>query len=1110
MRDIELRLTADLDGATKEVAGFTKEYGQLVKIVEKPLRQVNAFRDLETNVEKTGKAMRDARDSVRDLSAELVKAENPSRQLQENYKASVRELQRLERVEATQVSQLSQMGVALRAAGVDTQNLAAEQSRLSVEYGKALLAGRASQSLSGAKSSLGVTAVRESQLELVKLREQYALVRSSGEVSARDLGIAQDNYRKKVSETLAKLRELRSVNATPLSTMSAVKSSASSNLGITQLKALQYQLFTLTADYQRLTRSGVLSAQERAVAEEQYRRKVEQTRKAMADLAGEQRKSSSGSAGGGLGASLGAAGGAIASIAAASAYLTITDSAKKMEAQLKLSTNSQSEYNEAQKQTFELAQNNRAPLEGVVTLYSQLAPALAQMGRGQKDTIGVIDAVTKSLRISGATTSETASTVLQFSQALGSGVLRGDEFNSIAENSPRLLRALADGLKVPTGALRNMAAAGQLTADVIVDTLLGQLPKLAAEAKLLPETFGGALTQLNNQLTISVKQFDDWAGVSNRAIELAQGLTKALAGFSSGEFGDAFRDDKLSVAGFNNAIGAALSRIRDLGDARAKLNKKDPSDTVFFDWKFMTQADFDKQIAIQEAFIANMKKGQDKLIADQGGNNSAMDKLAADRAEAARKHSTDLKAVQTQLIADTKKALKAQVEAERAANSDLKKAKDEQLKTQQKYKDALASINSASGTSDPSYSTAQDLKVGARQALQRGDAAGAKKQADDALKVLQQLADAGENTYGFGGFIKELQAIETAADGINLKKAQDGVTAAKDKTADLKAALDELKTVQITPILSDEATDAIVKQMQDLKVKLGQAFDLPVVIKPTQDMQTIAGESTSTVSFPSKIDALPTGVNLLDQIQRSIAQKDAAAKLSATSGTTLGGDKASLEVIPTVPAGTAMDVAQQISEQGTVPVEVQPYVSTVQDPLDVPVVPRLDDESIASAQSQAAALAEQLKKVLVVPVTVVGPSGSSASDSTVTDSLPGYAAGDIVRGPGTGTSDSILARLSNGEFVMRAAAVQHYGPELLRQINERRLPRFAEGGEVGTRLMPEVPAPAQSILQQLNPAAPESLGSFTLNMGGETFQLQAPQQDFQRLIRTQRVKFGRS
>src|SRR5690606_4971842 len=97
---------------------------------------------------------------------------------------------------------------------------------------------------------------------------------------------------------------------------------------------------------------------------------------------------------------------------------------------------------------------------------------------------------------------------------------------------------------------------------------------------------------------------------------------------------------------------------------------------------------------------------------------------------------------------------------------------------------------------------------------------------------------------------------------------------------------------------------------------------------------------------------------------------------------------------------------------------------------------------------------------------------------------------------GTGTSDSILARLSNGEFVMKAAAVQHYGPDFLRRINERRLPGFAEGGAVGNRFLPDIPAPGQSLMQQVNPPAPEPYGHLSISLNGETYNVQAPQQEF--------------
>lgn len=1115
MRDIELRLTADLDGATKEVAGFKKEYAEMVKVVEKPLRQVNAFRDIEASVEQTGRAMTVARERVRDLNNEIIKSEAPSRQLQESYKASVRELQRLERVGATQGLQLSQMGSQLRAAGVDTRNLAAEQSRLSAEYNKALTAGRANAALSTAKSSLGAGSVRETQADLVKLREQYALVKSSGEVSARDLAIAQANYRRSVSETLAKLRELRSVTASPVKAVASTADPARQTFGLSKLRELRTQLLSLTADYQRLTRTSVLSATERAVAENRYREQVEQTRRSIAALTGQQAaasRSAKPSAGGGLAENVTLAGGGLSAIALGAAYLKTTDLAKKMEAQLRLSTSSQKEYNEAQRALFEIAQRNQAPLEGVVTLYAQLAPALGQMGRGQKDTLGVIDAVTKSLRISGATTSETASTVLQFSQALGSGVLRGDEFNSIAENSPRLLRALADGLNVPTGALRAMAAQGKLTADVIVDTLLGQLPKLSEEAKLLPESFGGALTKLNNQLTISVKQFDDWSHVSSQAVDIANSLTAALAKLSSGEFADFFRSDKQSVNGFNNEISVALARIRDLTSARAGLDRNNKDDTTFFNWKFYNQADFDKEIAGLLAFVADSKKARDSLNGGQAESNSEAQRLAEQRADSARNESNRLKSIQTDLVAATKKGIKDQVAAVRKATQDLKKAKEEQVADQKKYTDALAGLQNGGTSGEASYGNAQALKVGAKQSLAAGDVDGAKAKAEASLGVLQKLADAGGNTLGFAGFIKELQAIEKAADEINVKKAQDSLDKATEKTADLKAQLAELKDVQITPTLSEAAVAAVLKQMQDLKVKLGLAFDVPLNLKPTDEMQTISNQVVNPVTFPTAATAVDTAVAAVPQSQKLKYQ----AGVTDYSQQNLAAEAVPVPVKPAVDQA-AVDsanamvaaISEQYRQRLTIPVSVDPETARqAADQLDIPVTPALDEASAASAQSQVAALASQLRQSLTVPVTVVGADGSAPAASS--PDLPGYAAGDMVRGPGTGTSDSILAWLSNGEFVMRASAVSHYGADNLRQINERRMPRFAEGGAVGARFFPEVPSPSQSVLDQISPQAPQPFANLSLSVGGETYNVQAPQQEFDRIIRNQRLKYGKS
>ena len=93
-------------------------------------------------------------------------------------------------------------------------------------------------------------------------------------------------------------------------------------------------------------------------------------------------------------------------------------------------------------------------------------------------------------------------------------------------------------------------------------------------------------------------------------------------------------------------------------------------------------------------------------------------------------------------------------------------------------------------------------------------------------------------------------------------------------------------------------------------------------------------------------------------------------------------------------------------------------------------------------------------KPVRMPVEYVDPDGKYLQEARQSVGLPPIqknAAGGLIRGPGTGTSDSVLSWLSNGEFVVRSAAVQHYGPELLHALNQLSLPRFAHGGLVAHR-----------------------------------------------------------
>ncbi|TRO20914.1 hypothetical protein EQ828_15345 [Ectopseudomonas mendocina] len=232
MTDVELRLTADLDQATKEVAGFRKEYQDMVRAVEKPLRQVNIARDLERDLDATGKAVRSTKEQLRALQSELINTERPSERLKTQYRDMASELQRLERVEARQQNQLSKMRAELNGAGIDTSRLAAEQRRLNAELSAGLSAGRNDAAVSGiraraaalaqvareqraanleqARENLGVNRYRELQSQLGRVRAEYQLLRTSGKLTTQELAIAQRSMTERVRETQ---RALRAMNA---------------------------------------------------------------------------------------------------------------------------------------------------------------------------------------------------------------------------------------------------------------------------------------------------------------------------------------------------------------------------------------------------------------------------------------------------------------------------------------------------------------------------------------------------------------------------------------------------------------------------------------------------------------------------------------------------------------------------------------------------------------------------------------------------------------------------------------------------------------------------------------------------------------------------------
>ncbi|MDK1709026.1 tape measure protein [Serratia marcescens] len=195
---------------------------------------------------------------------------------------------------------------------------------------------------------------------------------------------------------------------------------------------------------------------------------------------------------------------------------------------------------------FDISQETRSGLESTAALYGRLERATRSAGTSAEDLAKLTTTINKGLIVSGATTQEASSTMIQLSQALASGVLRGEEFNSISENGSRLAVALADALGVTAGQLRAMAAEGKLTTDVVVKGLLSQGDVIAKEFGNTIQTMGQAFQIAGNNITkfigestsvqSGLKVFNDAVVSLSENVDVAAGVVTAFAVVLGGRY----------------------------------------------------------------------------------------------------------------------------------------------------------------------------------------------------------------------------------------------------------------------------------------------------------------------------------------------------------------------------------------------------------------------------------------------------------------------------------------------------------------------------------------------------------------------------------------------
>ncbi|WP_418278856.1 tape measure protein [Klebsiella pneumoniae] len=195
---------------------------------------------------------------------------------------------------------------------------------------------------------------------------------------------------------------------------------------------------------------------------------------------------------------------------------------------------------------FDIAQKTRSGLDATATLYARLERSTRSYGVSVEDLTRLTTIINQGFVVSGASAEEASNAIIQLAQGMASGALRGDEFNSVNEQGNRLMIALADSLGVGIGELRNMAAQGKLTTDVIVNGLLSQGDSIGKEFAKTTSTISQSLEIAGNNVArffgenatvkTGVKIFSDSVILASENIQVLGTVLTAVAGIMGSRY----------------------------------------------------------------------------------------------------------------------------------------------------------------------------------------------------------------------------------------------------------------------------------------------------------------------------------------------------------------------------------------------------------------------------------------------------------------------------------------------------------------------------------------------------------------------------------------------
>lgn len=502
----------------------------------------------EADAEQLAKALREVGDvlegdlqkGAQDAAAALEALGTKQRAL-ENFGALRRETEQLSGALTSAVGVVDRLGAELPQAASQTQAFAAaekaagaalQQAQADVQRKRDALKGLREEYTGAARKTddykAAVAGLKDGiKAATAEVKSQQAAQRASTQAAAQaqnaEAGLRKE-YDLAIGSAARLSGELRNKNAALTQTREAMQAVG---ISTTNLAQQERSLQTAVAQVRQQVAAMAPAYQAAAAASSQSTQVQAQNQRTLRDgmtSISAQLRSIQQFATVALGGSY--AGGLIKDVA------DTADAFKNLEARIRLVTGEGPLFEEAFKGVAEIALRTNSALDETGTLFTKLAKAGQEAGKSsqaaQRDALALTETINQTMQLSGGSAESAKAAIVQLIQGLQSGVLRGEEFNSVMEQAPRLAQAMANGLGVTTGELRKLANQGALTAETVMGALRGQADVVAGEFAKLPPTVGRALQNLSSQWTLYVGSADSGMVSSANAAKVIDALAKNL------------------------------------------------------------------------------------------------------------------------------------------------------------------------------------------------------------------------------------------------------------------------------------------------------------------------------------------------------------------------------------------------------------------------------------------------------------------------------------------------------------------------------------------------------------------------------------------------------